>query len=117
MKTGPMLLIIMGCIFAVIESIRVVYGDWVPALNGVLAGILLIIIGVFKNKGYFNKNFFMAVFSLIALWGLMLLYIFLFKTSEYLESANIFYILIGLFILLIITFGRIYILRLKKGNL
>jgi len=82
-----------------------------------LGGILLIIIGIFRNKGYFNKNYFMAIFSVIVLWGLMLLYIFLFRTSEYLELTNIFYFQMVLFILLVIFFGRAYILRLKKGNL
>jgi len=69
------------------------------------------------GQRYFNKNYFMAIFSVITLWGLMLLYIFLFKTNEYLESTNMFYYLTALFILLVIFFGRAYILRLKKGNL
>lgn len=88
-----------------------------PNLFLLLTGILCIITGVFRNKGYFNKNYFMAIFSVIALWGLMLLYIFLFRTNEYLESTNIFYFQMVLFILLVIFFGRAYILRLKKGNL
>ncbi|CEA13605.1 hypothetical protein [Methanobacterium formicicum] len=117
MKTGSIVIIIAGCIFAVIESIRVFYGAFLPALFNILVGTLLIIIGVFHNKGCYNKNFFMAIFSVIALWGLMLLYIFLFRTSEYLEWKNIFYLLIGLFVLLIITFGGPYIRRLKKGDL
>lgn len=117
MKTVSIVIIIAGCIFAVIESIRVFYGVFLPSLFNILGGILLIIVGVFHNKGYYNKNFFMAIFSVIALWGLTLMYIFLFKTNEYLESTNIFYLQIGLFILLIIIFGGPYIRRLKKGNL
>ena len=117
MRTGSIVIIIAGCIFAVIESIRVFYGALLPSLFNILVGILLIIIGLFHNKGYFNKNFFMAIFSVIALWGLMLLYIFLFRTNEYLEWKNIFYLQIGLFVLLIIIFGGPYIRRLKKGNL
>ncbi|WP_281774675.1 hypothetical protein [Methanobacterium formicicum] len=117
MRTGSIVIIIAGCIFAVIESIRVFYGALLPSLFNILGGILLIIVGVFHNKGYFNKNFFMAIFSIIALWGLMLLYIFLFRTNEYLEWKNIFYLQIGLFVLLIIIFGGPYLRRLKKGNL
>nr|WP_319374799.1 hypothetical protein [uncultured Methanobacterium sp.] len=117
MKKVSIILIIMGCILAVIESIRVLYGALLPTVFNILAGILLIIIGVSHNKGYPTKNYFKACFCIIALWGLMLLYIFLFRTNVYLESANIFYILIGLFILFVISLGGVYIYRLKKGNL
>ena len=93
------------------------YAELLPYMFVMLVGILWIIIGVFKNKGYSNKNYFMAIFSLIAIWGLMLLYIFLFKTNEYLRHTNMFYIFTGLFIFLIILFSWSYIHRLKKGNL
>jgi len=71
-----------------------------------------------KNKGYFNKNYYMAILGLIALWGLMLLYIFLFRNNEYLRDMNIFYfyILVGLFIYLLICFGVSYIRRYKELN-
>jgi hypothetical protein len=118
MKTGSIITIIVGCIFAIIGLFPLfLYGELISNMAVMLGGILLIIIGIFRNKGYFNKNYFMAIFSVIVLWGLMLLYIFLFRTSEYLESTNIFYFQMVLFILLVIFFGRAYILRLKKGNL
>ena len=59
----------------------------------------------------------MAVFSVIALWGLLLLYIFLFRTSEYLRDMNMFYIFTGLFILLIIVLGGYYIRTRKELGL
>ena len=118
MKTGSIITIIVGCIFAIIGLFPLfLYGELISNMAVMLGGILLIIIGIFRNKGYFNKNYFMAIFSVIVLWGLMLLYIFLFRTSEYLEWKNIFYLQIGLFVLLIIIFGGPYIRRLKKGNL
>lgn len=117
MKIGS-IMIIMGCILVVIGLFPLfLFGVLISGMAVMLGAILLIIIGIFKNKGYFNKTFFMAIFSVIALWGLMLLYIFLFRTNEYLESINIFYYNMVLFILLVIFFGRTYILRLKKGNL
>lgn len=80
-------------------------------------GIFWIVWGLFKNKGYFNKNYYMAIFGLIALWGLMLLYIFLFRNNEYLRSIYIFYILVGLFIYLLICFGVSNIRKYKELKL
>lgn len=117
MKKGS-LMIILGCICVVLGLLPLfLYVELISNRFFMLGGILLIILGIFRNKGYFNKNFFMAIFSVIALWGLMLLYIFLFRTNEYLESTNIFYFQMVLFILLIFFVGRAYIRRLKKGNL
>jgi hypothetical protein len=73
--------------------------------------------GVYTNKGYYNKNSYRAVFSVIALWGLLLFYIFLFRTSEYLRDMNMFYINTGLFILFIIVLGGYYIRTRKKLDL
>ena len=71
------------------------------------------------NKGYHNKNYYMAILGLIALWGLMLLYIFLFRNNEYLIDMNIFYfyILVGLFIYLLICFGVSNIRKYKELKL
>ena len=71
------------------------------------------------NKGYHNKNYYMAILGLIALWGLMLLYIFLFRNNEYLRDMNIFYfyILVGLFIYLLICFGVSNIRKYKELKL
>lgn len=117
MKTGSKL-IIFGCIAIVMGlPLFLLYGELLPDIFVMLGGMFLIIIGVFRNKGYYNKNYYMAIFSVIALWGLMLLYIFLFKTNEYLMNTNTFYIQIGLFILLMISFGGAYIRRRKKLDL
>ncbi len=89
------------------------FGELLPYISVMLGGILLIIVGVFKNKGYYNKIYYMANFSVIAIWGLMLLYIFLFRTNEYLENKAIFYIQTGLFISFMITFGITYIRKIK----
>lgn len=116
MKTGSKMIII-GCIMIVMElTIFLLYDKLLPWLFGILTGVFLIILGVFKNKGYFNKNYYMAIFSLIALWGLMLFYIYLFRTDEYLRGIYLFYIFLGLFIFLLIRFGVSYIHKFKKGN-
>ena len=117
MKTGSKMIII-GCISIVIGFLFLFlfHGKLLPWLFAILAGILWIIIGVFKNKGYFNRNYYMIIFGLIALWGLMLVYIFLFKNNEYLRWTGVFYILVGLFIYLLICFGVSYIRRYKELN-
>ena len=117
MKIGS-IMIIIGCILAFWGLLPLfLYGNLIWNIQFIVGGILWIIIGVFINKGIANKNYFMAIFSLITLWGLLLLYIFIFRTNEYSEFTNIFNLQIGLLILQIITFGGVYIYRLKKGNL
>ena len=114
MKTGSKLIII-GCISIIMGLLGfLLYDELSPDLFLILVGILLIIIGVFNNKGYYNNLSYMAIFSVIALWGLTLLYIFLFRTSEYLEDMDIFYINTGLFIFLVIGFGCGYYIRTRK---
>ncbi|MCK9150472.1 LPXTG cell wall anchor domain-containing protein [Methanobacterium alcaliphilum] len=88
-----------------------------PDIFLILVGMLWILLGLFKNKVFPNKYYFVAFFSVNALWGLMLLYIFLFRTDEYLMDINWFYFLIGLFILLSGWVGMVYIRRRKEGNL
>ena len=118
MKTGSIIMIIMGCICVVIGLLPLfLHVNLISNWFFMLGGIILIIFGVFYDKGYYNKNFFRAMFSVIALWGLMLLYIFLFRTNEYLEMTDTFYYHMLLFILLVVFFGGVYIRRLKKGNL
>lgn len=117
MKTDSIILIIFGCFVIIIGLLTFfLYGKLLPIFVSLL-GILLILLGVFRNKGYFNKNYYMAIFSVIALWGLMLLYIYLFRTNEYLEDMYKFYIPIGLLIILMVPFNRGYIRRRKEGNL
>ena len=111
-------MIIVGCICVVMGLLPLfLYVNLISNRFLVLGGILWIIIGVFYNKGYYNKNFFMAVFSVIVLWGLMLLYIFLFRTNEYLESMDTFYFQMGFIINLVVLFGGDDCRRIKKGNL
>lgn len=113
MKTGSKLIII-GCIAIIMGLPSFYFGELLPYITPVIAGILLIIHGIFKNRGYHNKNFYMLNFSVITIWGLILLYIFLFRTNEYLEYMAIFYILTGLFILTMINYCIAYIRRNKK---
>lgn len=117
MKKGPMITIILGCICIFTQLLPVLHGELLPNTFILWSGIMLIIIGVYNNRGYHNKNYFMAMFSGITVWGLLLLYIFLFRTDEYLENIYTFYIQIGLLILLIFFFGRYYIRNRKEGNL
>lgn len=58
----------------------------------------------------------MVNFSVLALWGLILLYILLFKTNEYLMNTDFFYIQTGFFIIFMIMCSRGYIRRLRDVN-
>lgn len=63
MKTGSKVIII-GCIVLIMGlPLFLLYGELSPNIFAILVGILLIIIGVYMNKGYCNKNCFMAIFS------------------------------------------------------
>lgn len=117
MKTGSKIITI-GCI-AIVMGLPsfLLYGELLISIFLILGGILSIIIGVFNNKGYYNNFSYAAIFSVIALWGLTLLYIFLFRTNEYLGDMGFFYILVGLFILLMIVFGGSYVRRRKELDL
>ncbi|SCG86856.1 DUF5518 domain-containing protein [Methanobacterium congolense] len=106
------IIIIFGCIGIVMGLPSfLLYGELSPDIFLILGGIILILMGVYNNKGYFNKNYYMANFSVIALWGLILLYIFLFKTSEYLMDRNMFYIQTGILVVFMIMFTNGYIRR------
>ncbi len=70
---------------------------------------------IFNYKGY-KKNFYIAIFSLFALWGLILIYI-LFGTNNYLGDRNLFYFQTIILICLIIPHCKAYINKRKKGAL
>ncbi|MCK9150471.1 hypothetical protein [Methanobacterium alcaliphilum] len=116
MKKGS-ITIILGCICVFTQLLPVLHGDLVVSTFILVGGIMWIVVGVYQNKGYHNKNYFVAMFSIIALYWLVLLYIFLFGTDEYLENIYAFYILMGLSILFSIHISRYYIRRRKDGSL
>jgi hypothetical protein len=116
MKTGSKIMIILGFIEIIIGlSGFLVYGELLIGIF-TLVGILGIIIGVYNNKGYFNRKCYMANFSVLALWGLILIYILLFKTNEYLMNTYFFYFQTGFVIIFMIMLGRGYIRRLRDVN-
>jgi len=117
MKKGSIISIIGGIVIIFGLLPLFLYGDLLPNIFVTLLGIILIFMGVFNNKGYYNKNYYIANFCLIALWGLMLIYIFLFRTNEYLGYIDMFHTQIALFIFLMIIFGKGYIRRRKEDNL
>lgn len=116
MKTGSKIMVIVGCIGIIMGlSGFLFYGELLLGII-MLEGILSILIGVYNNKGYFNKKFYMANFSVLALWGLILIYILLFKTNEYLMDTDFFYIQTGFFIIFMIMCSNGYIRRLRDVN-
>ena len=116
MKTGSKIMIIIGFIGIIIGLLGVLV--YFKLLIGIymLVGILGILMGVYNDKGYFNRKFYMANFSILALWGLILLYILLFKTNEYLLNTDFFYIQTGFFIIFMIMCSNGYIRRLRDVN-
>ena len=116
MKNGPMIMIIVGFFAIFWQLLPVLHGELMPNVFILWGGILLIIIGLYINKGYPDKNYFRAMFIGIAVWGLLLLYIFLFRPDEYLKgNTYTFYIMLGFFLIAItIRFGRYYIHMRKR---
>jgi hypothetical protein len=91
-------LIVGGCF-------GIFFGLSIPAelaIAIILTGILCVVDGIYRKKGYHNKTFYLICFSIIVLFGSFIFYILLFK-SYIIEFS--FYISIGIFIL--ITTGYI----------
>lgn len=77
----------------------------------ILAGTGLIIIGVYDNKGYTNKTYYLATSTIIALIGLILIYTVLFVPTT--NKGHIYLITTGFVFLLIM---HIYSYRHRREN-
>jgi hypothetical protein len=71
-------------------------------------GFYLVLNGVFQNKGYYNKTYFMTQFSIIIIFGIIFAYIYLFIPEFFGNKIFFIYLtfasLIGMLILLIYEF-------------
>lgn len=81
----------------------------------IILGVLVVIGGVFLNKGYHNRTFYIATFGMMIIWGLSLTYVFL--SNLYLEDKYSFILLIGLFIFIIIYLIRDFNRRLNNPKM
>jgi hypothetical protein len=105
--------IILGCVFLIL-SVPFSYFGLLMFISYIVVGILLVISGIFRNKCYSNKTYYLLSSSVVALWGLILLYIFLFSSEVYLTNKNLFYFNVVLFICLIIIISRNYLNKHKN---
>jgi hypothetical protein len=105
--------IIIGCFF-VLGGISL-FGS--IGLLFVLPGLCAVMDGIFMNKGYYNKTYYMTCFGIFFLWGLLLVYISIFMPSIYLTDKNQFYFFIGIFALLIVGFSISYLRRGKNPKI
>jgi hypothetical protein len=72
-----------------------------------LLGILIVIVGVFYVKGFINKTYYLAIFSVLALLGLFSVHNLLFISL----NKNFNYFNIGIFVILLIFLSRSYLRR------
>jgi hypothetical protein len=118
MKNSHMITIIIGCLAVFWQLWPVLNGELMPNVFILWVGILCIISGVYNNRDCYDKNYFVATFSGIIVGVLMLLYIFLFRTDEYLKyNTYVFYMMLGAFILFLISYGKFYIRVRNMGAL
>jgi len=78
-------------------------------------GLIMIIYGFFTLRGYTNKTFFLALLSIIIIYGLQLL-LYILKNGIQLSNFE-FYFGTGFFVLLLISFVYSYRLRKNDPNL
>jgi hypothetical protein len=105
--------IILGCVLLIL-SVPFSYFGLLMFILYIVLGILVIILGIFRNKGYSNKTYYLLSSSVVALWGLILLYIFLFSSEVYLTNKNLFYFNVVVFLCFIIMISRTYLNRHKN---
>lgn len=99
--------VIAGCFAVIIGLLRLSSGNELSIFI-ILLGILLIIFGVFGIKGYKNKTYYLVSFSLIALFGLISVYVI--PTTD---KPHI-YLITGAFIALLIIYSYSYYSRRKN---
>lgn len=61
--------ITFGCFLLILGIFYIYYLNVLMFLPSMLIGFLLIIGGIFRNKGYFNKSYYLLSLSVVALWG------------------------------------------------
>jgi uncharacterized membrane protein HdeD (DUF308 family) len=103
--------ITLGCFLLIFGIFYIYYLNVLMFLPSMLIGFLLIIGGIFRNKGYSNKTYYLSSLSVVALWGLALLYIFLFMSKVYLTNKYLFYFNIILLICFLSTICKNYLQR------
>lgn len=112
-------IIIIGCILLLIGLLNLflfLSSDHIS--NYILFipfGILLIIEGVYFIKGYKNKTLFLALFGVIALFGLISTYIYLFTPLS--DNINNIYFFIVTYVIIVIILIRSYLQRYKNTRM
>jgi hypothetical protein len=82
--------IIAGTVFALL-GIGSIFVDQTSSVFFILFGLLIIISGLFINKGYYNKTYYLAVFSTIGIFAGIIIYMYLFMSEFILNDLAWFY--------------------------
>ena len=82
--------IIAGTVFALL-GIGSIFVDQTSAVFFILFGLLIIISGLFINKGYYNKTYYLAVFSTIGIFAGIIIYMYLYMSEFILNDISWFY--------------------------
>jgi hypothetical protein len=105
--------IILGIFFVVLGLLEMLILGLSISIVTALLGIMFVVGGVFTRKGYRNKTFYLFMFSILALIGLISVYGFLVKPADIFDN----YLSLGVFILFLFLYSRTYLLRHKAVKL
>jgi hypothetical protein len=104
--------IILGCIFLTYGLSGILWGDVKLFLLFSLTGAFLIIDGIFMNRGYHNKTYYLLSLVIWVIFGLAVVYIAILTPNS--GDRSFLYFLIGLVALGVILLIRSYLRRYKN---
>jgi hypothetical protein len=105
--------IILGVFFVVFGLLGMLISGLSISLVTALLGITFIVGGVFTRRGYRNKTFYLVMFSIVAIIGLISVYGFLFTPVDIFNN----YLNMGIFLLFLFLYGKAYLRRHKAVKL
>lgn len=108
--------IIAGTVF-VIFGIGSIFLDQTSSVFFMLFGLLIILSGLFINKGYYNKTYYLVIFSTFVIFGGIIAYLYLFMPEFILNDLTWFYTWLLAMIVAIGVFVYQFLGREKNENM
>jgi len=96
------LYLILGILFVGSSLLLILSGLSLLQLFNVVIGVLLILYGIFRKRGYMNRAFYLSILGFMVFYGLILICFYV--LAPVYTKDPIFYIFVFLFIFLIIRF-------------
>jgi len=110
------LMIFIGFILLIYGLISLLSFNEQQQILTCLVGISFIIDGTFKNRGYYNKTYYLSSLALLIIFGVTIIYEAFFK-HNYFGHIYFIYSLIGMIIVGIIILFRSYLQRHKNQKI